>query len=876
RLLSEDHLDDGHPLSRHRTPDVAYHYDNPHPDYPLLGNTAGRLAWVEDLTGAQMHGYDPRGHLETVVKRIEQPTGSTTDYTMRTLANNRGQVYRTIYPGGEELTHTYDARGLLETIPGFVNQMTHTPSAQRDTCVLANTATTTYTYDPRQRLTGLSTVSASGTLQDLAYDYDQVANIVGITDHRLTWPIDPRSQTAAYSVDDLYRLTSAGNPGWGTIEYDYDRLGNMASKTSPTIPDDDINVGTMTSGGAGGTSGRVGRGFGEPPGPHALTRTDNGQVQRSFDYDANGNLISCGSTTYVYDFADRLGQVTGTGADIRYLYDYTGRRVIKRVDDVQTSYVNSSFEIRDGRTIRYIFADGTRIARVDGSLPTPGTIAQNVDLAVGWNFVSFQVDPGAADPATILASIDGMYAAVFGHDGSDYTYYFPGGTGNTLTAMYPNRAYWIQMVVPGQWHIEGPISETGVSVPADTPVMVAFPGVSGQTIEAWHQQYPELRSVWGYSSAQSEWASFNADAPAYVNTLTTAAVGAGYWIVSDAAILLTIPPAGDVRYYHLDHLGSTSVISDAGGAVISEFYTYPYGSPRHEYHAGQPYDPYYRFTGKEQDVETGLHYFEARYHDSVIGRFHTADPLRATTFALAFPAKLNLYAYAENRPLRLTDPTGLYPLDSASPFGPVDDVLGSLNDAAAALPGHAQDAVDSAKQMLAGPLQQAEEVVEEGLGEYRKATAFARRIADLTKANKMPDKNPAVVGMARSAVDLITGFGDRSVEATVSRSAGLLVAIYDIASSEDGLKSLGLGDTALGSVIGTFKSAYENIMEPPEGDALDTAMAVSETVAGAVGTARSLIDRISNLDSAEGVITLVVEAAAVTLDYFLSDDSNEE
>ncbi|MGB2984772.1 MAG: SpvB/TcaC N-terminal domain-containing protein [Phycisphaerae bacterium] len=883
RLLSEDYLDDAHPLSRHRTPDIAYHYDAPHAEHPQLGNVIGRLAWVEDLTGAQMHGYDPRGHLETVVKRIEQPTGATTDYTTRTPANNRGQVYQTVYPGGDEITRAYDARGLLQTIPGFVSLMTHMPSGQRDTCVLANAATTTYTYDPRQRLTDLVTVSAAGTLQDLSYEYDQVANIVGITDNRLTSPVDPRSQTAAYSVDDLYRLTSASNPGWGTIEYDYDRLGNMATKTSPDISDDEVNVGAMVSGGPGGTSGRIGRQFGDPPGPHALTATDNGQVQRSFEYDANGNLTSSNGATYVYDFADRLGQVAGGEADVRYLYDYTGRRIIKRVDGVQTSYVHRGFEIRDGKTIRYILADGARVARVDGPLPTPENTAQNVDLVAGWNFVSFQVDPGVTDPAAILASIDGLYAAVFGHDGSDYTYYFPGGAGNTLTTMHPNRAYWIQMVVAGQWRIEGRVSETGVSVPADTPVMIAFPGLSGLTVEAWRQQYPQIRSVWGYASSQTEWANFTADEPAYVNTLTTTAAGAGYWIVSDEAILLTVPAAGDVQYYHLDHLGSTSVVSDVTGAVVAEFYAYPYGSTRHEYHAGQPYDPYYRFTGKEQDAETGLHYFETRYHDSLIGRFHAVDPLRATTFALAFPAKLNLYAYAENRPLRLTDPTGLDPLDSASPFGFLEDALGSLNDATSALPGKAQDAIDSAQEMFAGPLEQARDVIEmvergvgDVLGAYRKATAFARRIADLTEASKMPNKTPAVVGMARSAYDLLTGLEDRSVEGTVSRAGGLIVAVVDIATSEDGLEGLGLGNTALGSVIDTLESAYENIMEPPEGDALDTAMAVSETAAGAAGAARSVIDRISNLDSAEGVITLVVEAAAVALDYFLSDSDDEE
>ncbi len=154
-------------------------------------------------------------------------------------------------------------------------------------------------------------------------------------------------------MDNLYRLRQTAGQGYGlapgTIDYDCDRPGNMALKASTDIPDDDVNIGAMTSGGAGGTSGRIGRNPGDPPGPHALTFADSGTAQRTFVYDDNGNMTDNNGDLYTFDLKDRLGKVEVGGQptpDIRYIYDYTDRRVIKRVDGEQTTYINRYSEIR--------------------------------------------------------------------------------------------------------------------------------------------------------------------------------------------------------------------------------------------------------------------------------------------------------------------------------------------------------------------------------------------------------------------------------------------------------------------------------------------------------------------------------------------------
>nr|MBA3243096.1 RHS repeat-associated core domain-containing protein [Acidobacteriota bacterium] len=66
-----------------------------------------------------------------------------------------------------------------------------------------------------------------------------------------------------------------------------------------------------------------------------------------------------------------------------------------------------------------------------------------------------------------------------------------------------------------------------------------------------------------------------------------------------------------------------------------------------------------KFTGYERDNETGLDFAQARYFSSAQGRFTSADPLFITAERLADPQHLNIYAYAQNNPLKFTDPSGL-------------------------------------------------------------------------------------------------------------------------------------------------------------------------------------------------------------------------
>jgi RHS repeat-associated protein len=133
-------------------------------------------------------------------------------------------------------------------------------------------------------------------------------------------------------------------------------------------------------------------------------------------------------------------------------------------------------------------------------------------------------------------------------------------------------------------------------------------------------------------------------------------------------------PLTGTTYLTADHLGSTRMVTNAGGSVVSRFDYAPFGE---ELTAGldgriAPYSTNQyptatldgtseKFTSKERDSETGVDYFGARYMSAPQGRFVTVDPLFATA-SLFNPQSWNGYTYTLNSPLKYVDTDGRVPI----------------------------------------------------------------------------------------------------------------------------------------------------------------------------------------------------------------------
>ena len=75
--------------------------------------------------------------------------------------------------------------------------------------------------------------------------------------------------------------------------------------------------------------------------------------------------------------------------------------------------------------------------------------------------------------------------------------------------------------------------------------------------------------------------------------------------------VVTRDSTGAVYYYHSDHLGSSSIITNASGAQVQHLEYTPYGSIA----VNEGTDAAkFKFTGKELD-KSGLYFYGARYYD---------------------------------------------------------------------------------------------------------------------------------------------------------------------------------------------------------------------------------------------------------------------
>jgi RHS repeat-associated protein len=724
RILTEEYHDENSTeFSYGRTPDVAYFYDEPaasvdHGDgtRATAGNTKGLLAYVDDASGQEHTSFDARGRVEWTVKRIPDPQivslsasggdgqGEVTlvSYTTRYEYDSLDRATRMIYPDNDQVTYEYNARGLLQRIAGgptgsIISAVDYLPSAQPQKLDCGNGVRTTYSYDSRLRLSNLLTVSQPSTLNHqliaFAYTFDAVSNIKGIEDQRPLSVVpasDPRRNTQVFAYDDLYRLTrvhynpSTLNPQPATnfIACRYDRIGNVLAQTSD-IPHFEkglsvTDLGTIAYGGSAGRSGRLGRQPSDPPGPHALTSitqpsTNNPQL-RQYPYDANGNMTDIDGLKCAWDFKDRLVLVEDETMRAEYIYDFTDRRIVKRVfsktpdSGTQTpstaTYVGKHFEIREhDQPTKYVFNGSTRVARITGSL-SANTRIQRIRLHPGWNLVSLAVTASDALQQMTNSQFSILNSqSIFRWNPPAWDPVVPD---ETLAA---GTVLWIKSTTNTTLALTGAYND-----PTNRPIGVGGAFLSSSGLEA----LPLLGEKAGvradvalsiFTASTQLWQFVEPSIPlADPGFPEFLAPGEAMFIQADAPAELSVPDAAlRIRYYHQDHLGSSSVMTDADGALVEEIAFHPFGTPRHE-HRPRQIEENYQFTQKERDSESGLHYFEARYLGSRLSRFITPDPRFASpdlfsseelNSYVSTPQKINLYAYGLNNPVKYRDPTGL-------------------------------------------------------------------------------------------------------------------------------------------------------------------------------------------------------------------------
>ena len=240
--------------------------------------------------------------------------------------------------GGIGYAYTYDSRGQISKI-------------EKKSLTLENGAITGetlltaeyYGYDAMDRLTRIVVTDGTNLISDIAWSYDADQNVTAITT-RVNNNGALRTDTYAYSYDDDHRPT---NTTYGSVSesiaYDgYSRVtgktvqnsGNTVLSTSYAYRDIDAQY----------TTTQV----------SSLTNTFGGNtLSHSYTYDANGNILSDGSTTYAYDSLNQLvwEYNTAAGKAWNYAYDLGGNILSK------TEYDYADGQTSNPVTVSYTYGD---------------------------------------------------------------------------------------------------------------------------------------------------------------------------------------------------------------------------------------------------------------------------------------------------------------------------------------------------------------------------------------------------------------------------------------------------------------------------------------------------------------------------------------
>ena len=186
---------------------------------------AGHRTSLSNLSASATLTFDNAGRLETVTRSI---VGGSADLLTTYSYDTLDRLHTITYPSGRIVTYGWDDRNWLTSLTGeegsgveYISDVTYYSSGAPHLVTFANTVTTSYAIDPRNRVRGITTKRGASTyLKSVGLEYDFASNVTYWQDY-----LDP-ANSRVFGYDDLNRLTSASSPGlWGSLGYTYDELG---------------------------------------------------------------------------------------------------------------------------------------------------------------------------------------------------------------------------------------------------------------------------------------------------------------------------------------------------------------------------------------------------------------------------------------------------------------------------------------------------------------------------------------------------------------------------------------------------------------------------------------------------------------------------
>ncbi|WP_309254113.1 RHS repeat-associated core domain-containing protein [Prevotella brunnea] len=591
--------------------------------------------------------YGKMGEVLKTVRTLIVPNQAVATYVTQWKYDSHNRLLEMIYPDEEKVTYGYNLGGQVDHVRGYksygydyVNKIGYDKFEQRTYLKYCNGAETFYSYDPaRRRLQNLVVNAKAGTIMDNAYSYDAVSNVLGVKNNA---PL-PQSGKAGgqmshnYTYDPLYRLASATGTYRGTdnksasytLSMGYDNMHRITSKKQHLSQtgvqfDGTLNAGydlTYTYGSAEGKKFQLDNvrdiNYRTEETPTDSTNINNGH---KYTYDLNGNLVYINTSRVKKD-----GKEDEKASEQKYRWDEENRLLAADENGFVSNY--------------WYDADGERTVKTSG---------ENEAI-----FVNSEFSGGNTGTARFSLYVSPYLVA---GQGGKYTKHIYIGSQRIVSKL-------------------GDLASYGAD-----PRRIPYAGneADGLTINYKDKYNQQLQSI------KDNYKTFDLpyngkDNDDYVNgqgfCCNDGTPEAAQARVRTRTANGNFKPNDDYEkmqfYYHPDHLGSSSYITNLDGEVAQHIEYVPFGEVFIE-ERNNTWNTPYLFNAKEFDEETGMYYYGARYYEPRLGLWMSVDPISnydprnsenyldgEHNGGVVNAQNLNPYQYCYQNPVRYNDPNGM-------------------------------------------------------------------------------------------------------------------------------------------------------------------------------------------------------------------------